>query len=97
MIKEENQEVSHQEQIYEAAYGNVRFDQQVYENILPICHVQSKPAYGSHLPEGEAKFELQAEVNLFGCSSIYFFYDPVAISMESYFLEDFNLAIFGIN
>jgi hypothetical protein len=96
VIKEENQEDAHQEQIYEATYGNVRFDQQVYENILPICHVQSKPVYGSHLSEGEAKFELQAEVNLFGCSSISFFYDLVAIYMESYFSEDFSLAIFGI-
>jgi hypothetical protein len=58
VIKEENQEVAHQEQIYEVAYGNVIFDQQVHENILPIYHVQSKPVYSSHLPEGEAKFEL---------------------------------------
>jgi hypothetical protein len=96
VIKEETQEAAHQEQIYEAAYGNVRFDQQVYENILPICHVQSEPVYGSHLPEGEAKFELQAEVNMFGCSSISFFYDPVAIYMEPYFSEDFSLTIFRI-
>jgi hypothetical protein len=96
VIKEENQVVSHQEQIYEATYGHVRFDQQVYENILPICHVQSEPVYGSHLSEGETKFELQAEVNMFGCSSISFFYDPVAIYMEPYFSEDFSLAIFRI-
>ena len=33
---------------------------------------------------------------MFGCSSISFFYDPIAIYMESYFSEDFSLAKFQI-
>jgi hypothetical protein len=87
VIKEENQEVAHQEQIYEAAYGNVRFDQQVYENIMPIFHVQSEPVYGS--------IEQQAEVTIFSYQSTSF-YDLVAIYVDLCFSEDFSLAIFGI-
>ena len=33
---------------------------------------------------------------MFGCSSISFFYDPVAIYMEPYFSEDFSISIFRI-
>ena len=72
-VIEENQEASHQEQIYEATYGNVRFDQQVYENIMPIFHVQSEPVYGS--------IKQQAEVTIFSYQSTSF-YDPVAIYVD---------------
>jgi len=38
----------------------------------------------------------QAQVTVFGCQSTSFFYDPVAIYMESCFSEDFSLAKFRI-
>ena len=31
------------EQIYKAAYDDIRFHQQIYESSLPICHAQSEP------------------------------------------------------
>ena len=85
VIKEENQESSHQENIYEVVYDNVRFDQQVYENIMPIFHVQLEPVYGS--------IEKQAKVTIFSYQSTSF-YDLIAIYVDLCFSEDFNLAIF---
>jgi len=38
----------------------------------------------------------QTEVKLFGFQAISFLYDLVAIYMESYFLENFSLSIYGI-
>ena len=82
--------------MYEATYGKVRFDQQNYEDILLICHVQSEPVYDSHTSEVEENIEQLAEVIMFGYLSTSLFYDPVAFYMESCFSEDFSLVTFGI-
>jgi hypothetical protein len=71
-------------------------NQQIYENILPISHEQSEPDYGSHTSEVEVHIEKQAKVTMFGYQSTYFFYDPIAIYMESFFSEVFSLAKFQI-
>ena len=43
VIKEENQEVSHQEQMYEAAYGKVRFYQEIMKTFyLFVMHNQNQ-------------------------------------------------------
>ena len=96
VIKEENQEFSHQEHMYEVAYGKVRFDQQSYENIVPIFHAQWEPVYDSHTSEGEENIEQLAKVIMFGYPCTSFFYDSVSFYMESCFSEDFSLVTFGI-
>jgi len=74
-------------------------NQQIYENILPISHEQSEPVYEQTHTSGVDKENIEqlAKVTMFGYQYFSsFFYDPVAMYMESCFTEDFSLAIFGI-
>ena len=71
-------------------------NQQIYENILPISHEQSEPDYGSHTSEFEVNIEQKAKVTMIGYQSTSFFYDPIAIYMDSCFSEVFSLAKFQI-
>jgi hypothetical protein len=56
----------------------------------------SKPLYDNHTSEVEVNIEQQTKVTMFGYQSTSFFYDPIAIYMDSCFSEVFSLAKFQI-
>ena len=67
-------------------------NQKIYENIMPISHEQSEPDYGSHTSKVEVHIEKQAKVTMFSYQSTSFFFDLIAIYMDSCLLEVFSLA-----
>jgi hypothetical protein len=94
VIKEENQEVLIKNRYMRQHMAMLDLINRFMRTFCPFVMYSQNQFMAAIYPEGEAKFELQAEVNMFGCSSISFFYDLDSHLYGIIFLRRFQSCYF---